>query len=117
MRISSIWKVKSMGIRIMVGLVFAALIGSIYVTQALAKDDKHYGKKDNQSRYDDKGNKNNEGSYNNKGHKDDQRHYDNRNRRYGRYKYKGYDCYRIVNGRRIYQPCRDRGQQFIHHRG
>ena len=47
MKISSIWEFRSVAIRIMMGLVLAAMVGSINVLPALGDDHGRNGKQDN----------------------------------------------------------------------
>jgi hypothetical protein len=50
MKISSIWKFRSVAGKIMMGLVLAAMVGSVDVVPALGDDHERNGKHDN-SRY------------------------------------------------------------------
>ncbi|MFA5904678.1 MAG: hypothetical protein WC836_12150 [Desulfobacula sp.] len=98
MKTSRIGNFGSMGCRIMTGLVFVAMMCSLVAAPAMGKDDRRNNGKDDRDRYEDRG----------RGH-DDRRYEDRRRGRdYGRYEYRGYDCYRVVRGRRVYQPCNAR---------
>ena len=54
MRISSIWKFRSVAGKIIMGLVFATMVGGIDVVPALGDDHDRGGKHDNR-RYEDRG--------------------------------------------------------------
>ncbi len=54
MKISSIWKFRSVAGKLMIGLVFAAMVGGIDTLPALGDDHERQGKHDN-SRYEHKG--------------------------------------------------------------
>ena len=98
MKTSRIWNFRSMGCRIMTGLVFVAMICSLVAAPAMGKDGRRNNRNDDRDRYEDRG----------RGH-DDNRYEDRRRGRdYGRHEYRGYDCYRVVHGRRVYQPCNAR---------
>lgn len=91
--------------RLMIGLFFAALIGSIDVVPALGKDDhnKNMGKHDN-GRYENKGRGNNRDHY--KAYRHDQDRYEDERREYY-HDLKGRRVYRYHNYReRVYAPPR-----------
>ncbi|MCK9364336.1 MAG: hypothetical protein M0P74_12160 [Syntrophales bacterium] len=60
MRTASAWNFRSIGGKIVVGLVLAAMIGSINVAPALGKDK---GRKHDNSRYEQRGRGNDRGHY------------------------------------------------------
>jgi len=81
MKTSSRWNSRSIVGKIMMGFVLAAMIGSMEVAPALAKDDhKRMEKHDN-------------GRYDHRGHRYDRDHYDQSGR-----------GYYYAHGRRVYRP-------------
>ena len=120
----------------MMGLVLATMIGSIYAMPAFGKDkskqkhednrydnrdskdykdrDNDRGQRDYKGRDNDRGQRDYKGRDNDRGQRDYKGRDNDRGRKnnIGRYQYKGYDCYRIVNGRRVYRPCDDRKRDY-----
>lgn len=110
MKTSGIRDFRSMGCRIMTGLVFVAMMCSLVAAPAMGKDGRRNNGRDDRDRYEDRGRGHDDNRYEDRGRGHDDRRYEDRRRGrdYGRYEYRGYDCYRVVRGRRVYQPCNAR---------
>ena len=77
MKTSSRWKLRSIGDKILMGLVLASIIGSINVVPARADDDHGRGGRNDNGRYEKKGHEHDRGR-----HERDRRGYDYRERVY-----------------------------------